>query len=179
MPLRQETKEERNLRWAFEKEEQKLKNSKNRKIKNKMKKELKGRKVLKITEDELLESIDGMEADKALPRASANGIAPNVHTVSYNEDVVKVESKDEDLIDDVVETTITTIPVPVVPVESIHDKYRRYINMVANGYLRDLSYADAMDMLRWMEKKRNQKIPINYSCNNCMFDLVKMFGSME
>lgn len=76
-------------------------------------------------------------------------------------------------------TTIfaTTTEAPKEP--TIHDKYRHYINMVNGGYLRDITYPESMEILRWVEKKINQQLPIDYSCSSCMFDLVNKFARLE
>lgn len=127
-------------------------------------------KKFEVKDEELEKSIEDLEMSVKMSKVYAP-----VHTLSYSEEVVKVESKDEEEV-----TTITTSMTTLPEIkESIHDRYRKYINMVNNGYLRDLSYEDAMVMLRWMERKINHNIPMNYSCGNCMFDLVKMFKNME
>ena len=72
-----------------------------------------------------------------------------------------------------------TPSIPLSQEVSLHDKYRKYINMVKEGYLRGLSYEQAMEMLRWIEKVTGKGFPINYSCGTCMVDLVKRFAMLE
>lgn len=67
----------------------------------------------------------------------------------------------------------------VVKEETIFDKYRKYINTVKDGYLRDINYADAMEMLRYIEKNRNIKLGLNMTCAACMIELVGMFSRLE
>lgn len=62
---------------------------------------------------------------------------------------------------------------------SLHDKYRKYIDMTKEGYLRGLTYEEGMEMLRWIEKVTGKGFPINYSCGVCMVDLVKRFAMLE
>lgn len=88
-------------------------------------------------------------------------------------DFVVPEVKEE------ITTTTTTLFIVKEIKVNIHDKYRKYIYQVESGYLRGLEYGEAMDILRWMEKKVGHNIPINYSCSSCMIDLVKRFAAME
>lgn len=62
---------------------------------------------------------------------------------------------------------------------TIFDKYRKYINMANSNYLHDLSYGDAMSMLRYIEKQVGHNISFSMSCPSCVIDLVKMFGRLE
>lgn len=66
----------------------------------------------------------------------------------------------------------------VVP-PTIHEKYRKILNNAKSGYIHGLTYENAMEILRWMENKTGQKIPMNFSCNTCIFDLIKRFANME
>lgn len=62
---------------------------------------------------------------------------------------------------------------------TIHDKYRKYIDMAKSGYLRGHSYPEIIEMLRYCEKKLNRQIPINLQCSQCLIDLVMMFARLE
>jgi hypothetical protein len=62
---------------------------------------------------------------------------------------------------------------------TIHDKYRKYKGMVNSGYIRGLTTAEAMEMLRWTENKLNKTLPINHGCGSCMLDLVVNFFRLE
>ena len=90
-----------------------------------------------------------------------------------NIDKVSNDREVKNVINEATTTTSTTLSI------SIHDKYRKYLNMYKAGYLRDITYAESMEILRWMESKLNRTIPINYSCGHCMFELIKMFASLE
>ena len=88
--------------------------------------------------------------------------------------------EEEDRKDITVEEKVGETPsIPVSQEVSLHDKYRKYINMTREGYLRGLSYEEAMEMLRWIEKVTGKGFPINYSCGTCMVDLVKRFAMLE
>lgn len=69
--------------------------------------------------------------------------------------------------------------VEVVKEPTIFDKYRKHINTSNDGYVRDLTYPKAMEMLRYVEKHTNRKMGLNMSCGACVVDLVKMFGRLE
>lgn len=90
--------------------------------------------------------------------------------------VIKKHQDVEEKITIVPEQSIATGPEPVM---TIHDKFRVYINQCKGGYLRELSYADSMEILRYCEKKSGKTIPINYGCGSCMMDLVKLFSNYE
>lgn len=62
---------------------------------------------------------------------------------------------------------------------NIFDKYRKYINTVKDGYLRNIDYESAMEMLRYIEKRRSIKLGLNMNCASCMIELVSMFSRLE
>lgn len=65
-------------------------------------------------------------------------------------------------------------------VKTIHDTYRKHIiSVTENNTLSGFEYADAMNILRWIEAKRNITMGLNMSCGSCLLDLVKIFASME
>lgn len=76
-------------------------------------------------------------------------------------------------------TELTTTTTTTQKQLTIFDKYRKYINSVKAGYLNGLSYDDAMIILRYIEKTRNVKMPLNMSCASCIFELVRTFASLE
>lgn len=90
--------------------------------------------------------------------------------------VIKKHQDVEEKITIVPEQSIATGPEPVM---SIHDKFRVYISQYKSGYLRGLSYADAMEILRYCEKKIGKPIPIDYGCGSCMMGLIKTFSNYE
>lgn len=63
--------------------------------------------------------------------------------------------------------------------DTIHDKYRKYINQAKSNYLNGIEYSDIMEILRWCERKVGNQIPINVSCSTCVIDLIKMFSNLE
>jgi hypothetical protein len=63
--------------------------------------------------------------------------------------------------------------------QTIHDKYRKYINQAKSNFIRDLNYASIMEILRWVEKKTGRTMPINTSCSACIIQLIKIFSSLE
>ncbi len=60
-------------------------------------------------------------------------------------------------------------------VQTIYDKYDKYINQLNAGYLTGLNYNEAMEILRYCENKMNISIPLNMSCGVCLMDLIKLF----
>lgn len=62
---------------------------------------------------------------------------------------------------------------------TIFDKYREHINRAKDGTVKNLSYSDAMEMLRHIEKLTNRKIGLNMNCAACMMELVEMFVRLE
>ena len=66
---------------------------------------------------------------------------------------------------------------PIIP--TIFDKYRKHIDTVKEGYLKKITYAEAIDMLRYIQKNTNHKLGLNMSCSNCLIELVQIFSSLE
>lgn len=66
-----------------------------------------------------------------------------------------------------------------IKIETIHDKYRKYINQHKSGYVNGLEYGSAIEILRYCESRLNQTIPMNLSCGTCIFDLIKLFSQLE
>lgn len=61
----------------------------------------------------------------------------------------------------------------------IFEKYDKYIKQVKAGYLRGITYPEAMEILRYCEKRLNRNIPLNFSCNKCVIDLVILFNNLR
>lgn len=61
----------------------------------------------------------------------------------------------------------------------LYDKYRHYVNQVKSGYVRGVKYEEAIEVLRYVEKRVGHSIPLNFSCNTCVFDLFKLFTNIE
>ena len=68
---------------------------------------------------------------------------------------------------------------PVIQPETIHDKYRTYINQANSGFLRGCEYPKLMEMLRYVEGKIGHQLGLNMQCPACLIDLVKMFARLE
>lgn len=68
---------------------------------------------------------------------------------------------------------------PEIVKETIFDKYRKHIDTVKEGYLKKITYAEAMEILRYIQDKTNHKLGLNMSCASCLMELVEMFSSLE
>lgn len=86
--------------------------------------------------------------------------------------VTEVVKEDNEVVKVVKEEVAPTIP-------TIFDKYRKHIDTVKEGYLKKLSYAEAIEMLRYIQKNTNHKLGLNMSCSNCLVELVQIFASLE
>ena len=62
---------------------------------------------------------------------------------------------------------------------TIFDKHRKHINTVKEGYLKKLTYEEAMDMLRYIQKHTGHQLGLNMSCGNCLIELVQIFMRLE
>lgn len=62
---------------------------------------------------------------------------------------------------------------------TIHDKYRKWIIQVDNGYATGLHWDGLMEIIRWCESRLNRQIAINPNCNTCIIDLLKLFKKLE
>jgi hypothetical protein len=133
--------------------------------------------IVKPKSKDAREVLDGMDVSMVSPSERydyAFQISKKLEALSEDANTLS----DSDLpIDVIYDSSQSNLPIQSEP--TIHDRFRKYILQVSSGYLRDLSYADAMVMLRWMENKTGHTIPINYSCGNCVMDLVKMFSRLE
>lgn len=63
--------------------------------------------------------------------------------------------------------------------ETLHDKYRKYIKQVSDGYLRDIKYAEAIEIKDFIHKKTGHNIGITMSCGACLVSLVQTFANLE
>lgn len=66
---------------------------------------------------------------------------------------------------------------PKIP--TIFDKYREHIDTVKEGYLRKLSYPEAMEILRYIQDKTGHKLGLSMSCASCLLSLVETFANLE
>lgn len=85
-----------------------------------------------------------------------------------------VEPKNEVIVDEVKDIKVSKPNKP-----TIFDKHREHINTVKEGYLKKLTYADAMEILRYIQDKTNHKLGLNMSCASCLMELVQIFASLE
>ena len=87
-----------------------------------------------------------------------------------------VESNNEVIMEMDMDTNIE-VSKPNEP--TIFDKHRGHINTVKEGYLKKLSYADAMEILRYVQDKTGHRLGLNMSCASCLMELVQIFTSLE
>ena len=66
---------------------------------------------------------------------------------------------------------------PKIP--TIFDKYRRHVETAKDGYLRDLKYPEAMEILRYIQDKTGHKLGLSMSCASCMLSLIETFANLE
>ena len=90
-------------------------------------------------------------------------------------------SQSAEIIEPTIEVIIPVVEevIPEPKQETIHDKYRLYINQANSGFLRGCEYPYLMDMLRYVEKKIGHNLGLNMQCPACLIDLVKMFARLE
>ena len=84
---------------------------------------------------------------------------------------IKKEIKAEPVIEEVV--------VEIPKVETLFDKYREHIETAREGYLRNIKYAEAVEILRYVQDKTGHKLGLNMSCASCLLSLVKTFANLE
>lgn len=63
--------------------------------------------------------------------------------------------------------------------QTLHDKYRKYIKQVSDGYLRGITYAEAIEIKDFVHKKTGHNIGITMSCGACLVSLVQTFANLE
>lgn len=64
-------------------------------------------------------------------------------------------------------------------ITTIYDRYRTLINKANSGYINGVTHPELMEILRYTEKIIGHSIPVNFSCPQCVIDLVKLFGRTE
>lgn len=74
---------------------------------------------------------------------------------------------------------IKEVKVEKPKVQTLHDKYRKHIETAKDGYLRDLKYPEAMEILRYIQDKTGHKLGLSMSCASCMLSLVETFANLE
>ena len=108
------------------------------------------------------------KVNKKVTKKVVKPVAEPVTEVVKEVKVIKVEDKTSNEKPKVVKKEVT-----------IFDKHRRHINTVKEGYLKKLSYEDAMDMLRYIQKHTGHQLGLNMSCSNCLVELVQIFMRLE
>lgn len=91
----------------------------------------------------------------------------------YNEAPI-VESKNEVIVDEV-----TDIEVSKPKESTIFDKHRNHIETAKEGYLRNIQYPEAVEILRYVQDKTGHKLGLNMSCASCLLSLVQTFANLE
>ena len=122
-------------------------------------------KVVKKEKEVIITPEVKVEIDESTPEVK---VELNEIIIQPEETVIQPEIKDE---------IVEIIPEPKQ--ETIHDKYRLYINQANSGFLRGCEYPKLMDMLRYVEKKIGHNLALNMQCPACLIDLVKMFARLE
>lgn len=63
--------------------------------------------------------------------------------------------------------------------KTLFDKYRKHIETAQDGYLRDITYAEAIEIKDFIHKKTGHNIGITMSCGACLVSLVQTFANLE
>lgn len=96
---------------------------------------------------------------------------------------IKAVSQSAEIIEPTIEVIAPVVEeviiIPEPKQETIHDKYRLYINQANSGFLRGCEYPYLMEMLRFVESKIGHNLALNMQCPACLIDLVKMFARLE
>lgn len=74
---------------------------------------------------------------------------------------------------------VKEVEVEIPKEKTLHDKYREHIETAKEGYLRDIQYAEAVEILRYVQDKTGHKLGLNMSCASCLLSLVKTFANLE
>jgi len=107
-------------------------------------------------------------------------ISPDIDpTISTEQTVELVYTNPQD-IEETIEEVIPKSEIVINNVEeTIHDKYRSFINQAKEGYVRGFEYPAAMEILRWSESKVGRSVPLNMSCASCLIELISLFARLE
>lgn len=66
-----------------------------------------------------------------------------------------------------------------IPEPTIYDKYNTQITEYIKNGTTQLTYAQAMEILRYCERKIGSQIPINMSCQSCVDDMFGLFVKLK
>ena len=77
------------------------------------------------------------------------------------------------------EPVIEEVVVEIPKEKTLHDKYREHIETAKEGYLRNIQYAEAVEILRYVQDKTGHKLGLSMSCSSCLLSLVKTFANLE
>ena len=69
--------------------------------------------------------------------------------------------------------------VEVVQEQSIYEKYKQYIVMAREGYLRNWRMSEIEDIHRHVESVLGHKYYLNLNCSMCVIDLVNIFARLK
>jgi hypothetical protein len=62
-----------------------------------------------------------------------------------------------------------------IQLEDILIRHKEHIKRAKLDYTRDITYAESMEILTYIEKKLGRNIPLNHSCPQCVLDVYKLF----
>lgn len=62
--------------------------------------------------------------------------------------------------------------------DEIYDKYDYVIKQLEDGAVH-ITYPEMMEILRYVERRIGNNIPMNMSCSNCIHGLIKQFKNLK
>lgn len=63
--------------------------------------------------------------------------------------------------------------------DDLHIKYAKYIQQSESNFIRNIEYAEMMEMVQYIQKKTNRNYPFNASCNTCILAMVQLFSRLK
>jgi hypothetical protein len=61
---------------------------------------------------------------------------------------------------------------------TIHEKYEHYIKMAKDGFIRDITYNEMMEMVQHIQKVSGRNYPFNPTCATCILSMVLLFDRL-
>jgi hypothetical protein len=62
---------------------------------------------------------------------------------------------------------------------TIHEKYDHYIKMAKDGFIRDITYNEMMEMVQHIQKVSGRNYPFNPTCATCILSMVLLFDRLR
>jgi hypothetical protein len=91
----------------------------------------------------------------------------------------EVKTTVEDYLEKEVKVTVEEdLDLEVKAKSELHEKYDHYIKMAKDGFIRDITYNEMMEMVQHIQKVSGRNYPFNPTCATCILSMVLLFDRL-